>query len=431
MDIRKQTISGVKWTTVSTITIAISALVKISILARFLDASDFGLMALVSFILGFMDLFMDMGLTSAILHKQNITKKEYASLYWLNVGFSLFLLGVIVVLSPSIANFYDEPELSKIIQVAGLAIIFAAIGRQHKTIFQKHLQFRQIALIDIVAVVIALVLAIFLAVRGFGVYALVYSSLTQYAIGNLVYFILGNKNHPLLFHFNYSDTKPFLKIGAYQVGGQVVNYFNRDLDVLIIGKFFGAELLGGYSLAKQLVFRPTQVLNPIFTRVASPILAKFQSNLQVLKKNYFNLLNIIVSVNIPIYLGLAILAPWIVSLLYGPDFENIVNLVRILSVYMLFRAIGNPIGSLVIATGRTNLEFYWNLITLLIMPVTVIIGAQFSLEGVTLSLTLAMILMLYPSWFFLIRRLLGATFKEYLSALIPNYDLKKIWSSLK
>ena len=91
MSVKKQALSGVKWTTVSTITLALSALVKISVLARFLDASDFGLMALITFVLGFMDLFMDMGITSAILHKQNIKKQEYSSLYWLNVGFSIFL----------------------------------------------------------------------------------------------------------------------------------------------------------------------------------------------------------------------------------------------------------------------------------------------------------------------------------------------------
>jgi O-antigen/teichoic acid export membrane protein len=426
VNIKKQAISGVKWTTVSTITIAISSLLKISILARFLDVSDFGLMALVTFVLGFMDLFMDMGLTSAILHRQNIKKEEYASLYWLNVGFSLFLFVLILLISPIIANFYNEPELSKLMSIAGLAIIFSAAGRQYKTIFQKHLKFKKIAIIDITIVIIALISAIIFAVKGFGVYSLVFSALIQHALGNFTYFILGNLRQPLLFHFKYQETKPFLKIGMYQVGGQVINYFNRDLDVLIIGKFFGSELLGGYGLAKQLVFRPAQVLNPIFTRVASPVLAKFQSNVLILKKNYFKLLNLIVSVNIPIYLLVVIFAPLIVDILYGPNFQGIVTLVRILSLYMLLRAIGNPIGSLVIATGRTDLEFYWNLITLILMPISVIIGAQFSLEGVAISLTITMLVMLFPSWFFLIKKLLRASFKEYLIALIPNYNINKL-----
>ncbi len=105
MSIRKQAISGVKWTTVSTITLTVVNLLKISVLARFLDKSDFGLMALVTFVLGFMNLFMDMGLTSAILHRQEISKQEYASLYWINIFFSIILVGLIIILSPLIAGF--------------------------------------------------------------------------------------------------------------------------------------------------------------------------------------------------------------------------------------------------------------------------------------------------------------------------------------
>lgn len=421
MNIKSQVISGVKWTTVSTVMLAVSALLKISVLARFLDPSDFGLMALVTFVLGFMDLFMDMGLTSAILHKQHISNKEYASLYWLNIGFSFLLFALIAfLLTPLIATFYSDPELLKLIPLAGIAIIFSAIGRQYKTILQKNLVFKKIAIVDISAAIIALVIAVLLAIKGFGVYALIYSALVQYGIGNFVYFIIGNKKQRIIAHFNYGETKPFLKIGIYQVGGQVVNYFNRDLDILLIGKFFGSELLGGYSLAKQLVFRPAQILNPIFTRVASPILAKFQNDVNTLKQHYLKLVNVIVSVNIPIYIVIIVLAPTIVTVLYGQGFQEIIILVRVLSIYMIFRAIGNPAGSLVIATGRTDLEFYWNLLTLIIMPISVIIGSQFSLVAVTYSITITMILLVVPNWYFLVYKLTKATLKEYLRTLIPN-----------
>ena len=97
MSLKSKTISGVKWSTVSTITLAIVGLLKISVLARFLDAGDFGLMALVTFVLGFMNLFMDMGLTSAILHKQKISNDEYASLYWINIIFSFILFALIYI----------------------------------------------------------------------------------------------------------------------------------------------------------------------------------------------------------------------------------------------------------------------------------------------------------------------------------------------
>lgn len=426
MSTRKEAISGVKWTTVATVTIATCNLLKISILTRFLDKADFGLMALVMFVMGFMDLFMDMGLTSAILHKQHITKKQYSSLYWLNIVFSIFIYLFIFLTSTFIATFYNESELQKLIPIMAVGIIFAALGRQFKTILQKHIEFKTIALVEICSVLFSLAIAVYLAIHDYGVYALVYSALAQYLVSNGIFFIIGNKRQKLLAHFHYSETKPFLRIGIYQVGGQIINYFNRDLDILIIGKFFGSEILGGYSLAKQLVFRPAQVLNPIFTRVASPILAKMQFDKKTLKTNYLKLLNVVSSVNLPIYLGLIIFAPLVVNILYGEGYDSIVILVRILSVYMIFRVIGNPIGSLLIATGRTDLDFYWNMFTLIVLPIAILIGAQFSIESVALAITIAMFILLVPSWYFMIFKLTGASLKEYLFSLVPKIKLKEI-----
>ncbi len=422
MDIKKKAIYGVKWITVSTATLALSALLKISILARYLDTSDFGLMALVMFVMGFMSLFMDMGLSSAILHVQNIKKKEYASLYWLNTFFSILLFLIIYLISPLISNFYSEIELKELIRLMGISLILSTLGRQFKTILEKELMFKKIAIVEMVSAIFSLILAIFLAMLDYGIYALVYSALMQYFTSNFIFFIIGIKKKQLSFHFNYIETKPFLRIGVFQVGSQIVNYFNRDLDILIVGKFFGSELLGGYSLAKQLVFRPAQVLNPIFTKVASPILSRIQKNRNKLKSNYLMLLNIVATINMPIYLGVLVLAPWIVSVLYGSGYESIVILVRILSVYMVFRAIGNPAGSLLIATGRTDLGFYWNLITLTVLPIAIFIGAQFSIEMVATLITVAMAVLLLPSWYFLIYKLIGAKLNEFLISLIPNFS---------
>ena len=225
---KSKIVSGIKWTTIGTIVIALTALLKISILTRFLDKSDFGLMALIMFVLGFTDLFTDMGLTSAILHKQNISKKEYASLYWFNIGFSLLLYGLLLVVSPFIAGFYEEPRLIILIPLLGLNILASAIGRIFKTMEAKDLKFKYISIFEIFSAVLSLILAVILAVNNFGILSLVYSALLQYALQNLLYFIYGFRKYSLLFHYRFAETKPFLKIGIYQVGGQVINYFNRD-----------------------------------------------------------------------------------------------------------------------------------------------------------------------------------------------------------
>lgn len=419
MSIKKQAITGVKWTSLSTAFIALSAILKVSILARYLDKADFGLMALVMFVLGFMNLFMDMGLTTAILHKKGITKKEYASLYWLNLCISVLIFGVVYLITPLVSAFYGEKELLNLLPLMGLSLILFAIGQQFKTIQQKELKFKTISIIDVFSSFMSLGLASYLAINNYGVYSLVYSSLFQYLVANLLFLMLGISNVGLMMYYKFTDTKPFLKIGIYQVGGQIVNYFNRDFDILIIGKIFGPDILGGYSLAKQLVFRPVQLTNPVLTRVASPVLAKFQSNIKLLRESYLKLVNIVSSINTPIYIGCIIFAPIIVRIFYGEGYENIVTIVRILSVRMIFRSIANPMGSLIIATGRTDLGMAWNLMILPTVPIAVLIGAQFSIEWVAGSITISTILLFIPSWWFMIRKMSGAKFKDYVLSIIP------------
>lgn len=427
--LKSKTISGVKWTTFSTVALALVGIVKISVLARFLDAADFGLMALVTFVLGFMNLFMDIGLTSAILHKQEISENEYASLYWINIVFSLILFVLISLASSFIGAFYNEPELVVLIPIMAISIMLSALGRQFKTIEQKQLNFKYIAFTDISGAIVGLAVGVFTAIKGFGVYALVYAALVQYGISNGIYFVNGLRARGLILRFKYLETKPFLKIGIYQVGGQVVNYFNRDLDILLIGKFFGSEILGGYSLAKQLVQRPMQILNPIISKVASPVLAIIQKDKLQLKIKFLSFLNVVATINFVAYGILAILAYPIIFLLYGKDFLDITLLVQILSIYMFLRSVGNPVGSLVTATGRTNLEFYWNLLVLLVTPIVIYFGALYSIEMVAISLLIASLILLYPFWRLLIFKLCGATAREFFLSFVPRFG--RIYSLVK
>ncbi len=426
MSLKSQVILGLKWTTFATACLALTTIFKIGILARFLDKSDFGLMALVTFVMGFMSLFSDMGLSTAILHKQDISKKSYASLYWFNIFVSIILYTILFFIAPIVSNIYNEPLLRSLIPLIGLNVLFSSIGLQFKTIETKFFNFKQISIIDIIAGIMSLAIAVILAMMDYGVLALVYSSLVQYIITNICYFIIGFKKHGLLFHFKFSETLPFLKIGVYQVGGQVANYFNRDLDILLIGKFFSTDILGGYSLAKQLVFRPAQVINPILVKVASPTLAKFQNDLTTLKMNYLKLINIVASINIPVYAIIILFAPFIVEIMYGPGFESIVVLVRVLSIYMIFRAIGNPIGSLVIATGKTYLEFLWNILNLLTMPIVVYFACKISVLAVAISLVCYVGVLFVPSWRILVYTMTKASLKEYILAITKiNYRFLK------
>tara|TARA_B100000795_G_C22800605_1_gene441714 strand:+ start:1367 stop:2671 length:1305 start_codon:yes stop_codon:yes gene_type:complete len=421
MSLKKSSISGIKWVTSSTLIVTFSAIIKISILSRILDVSDFGLMAIVTFLLGFTTLFIDLGLTTAILHIDKISKKQYSSLFWLNVGFSVMLFGLLFFCAHFISEYYNELELEILIPLMAFGLVINALGSHYKTIEQKRLNFKLLALVDISAAIISLLVAVNFAVYGFGVYSLVYSSLLYTFLGSMFFFLRGMSKMRIELHFNTHDVKPFLKIGVFNIGGQVINFFNKEIDILIVGNIFGTEVLGGYSLAKQLVDRPLRVIRPIVLKVMSPILSIMKSNQENLKSNYLKIVRSVSTISTPIYLMFILFAEPIVSLFYGSEYEHIILLVRIFSGYMFFVSLRIPLGSLIIATGKTNMEFYWSLSAFVFMPIAVLIGANFSVEGVAIGMTITNIIYFFPMWRFLISPLLKVDFKEYLKAHIFSF----------
>ena len=419
--LKAQAIKGVQWTTIATIVLTAISVLKISILTRYIDKSDFGLFAIASFVINFTGLFIDLGISSAIIHKTSITKEEYASLYWLNIFFSIIIYIMILLLTPLLSSFYVLKELNFLIPIVSITIIISALGRQQKIVLQKTMNFKKIAIIDIIANFMGLVFATYLAFKGNKIYALVYSAIIIAIISSTLYVFESIKTNRIKLHFKYSETKPFLKIGIYQTGGQIINYFNKDIDILIIAKFYSPEILGSYSLAKQLVFRPMQIINPIINTVAAPLLAKVQNESNQLKNIYIKIVSLVSTVNLSVYFLFILFAKLIVCVLYGNQYVGISFLVQLLAVYMFFRSILNPVSSLLVATGKTKFDFTWNLLIFIIIPFFVIIGSTVSIYAVAVSLIILAFLLIIPSWYFLIRKLVNISLQEYLFSIVPKY----------
>lgn len=428
MNSRLSFINGVKWNSISTISLSTVGIIKIAVLTRFLDGREFGLFAILTFIIGILNLFMDFGLSSAIIHKLKINIKECSSLYWTNVFISLGLYFIVYNLSPVISKFYQEEKLMEIIPIISISILLAAVGNQFRVMFQKNMNFKVIMLIENTGSLIGFISAVVCAVKGLGIYSLVISTVAQYAINNLLYLVMGIKIFPILFHYSYTETKPFLKIGVFQFGSQIINYFNKELDLILIGKFFGTELLGFYHLAKQLASKPATIINPLLTKVATPFFSKFQKNIKDLKIRYLEILNLISTLNFIAYFILFISSKQLILLFYGEGYILLTDYVRYFSAYMFLRSLGNPIGSLTISLGETRLEFMWNIFVLCLIPMIIFFSAQYSVEMVLISLILAMLLLNFLSWKVLLNRLIIVGIREYLDAILPkpNSTLKRI-----
>lgn len=413
MTLKQKALKGVKWTGLSSVIRAIIQLIQLIILTHYLSPSDFGLMAIVTVIIGFSTVFVDLGISSAIIHKQNISNVQLSSLYWLNIMSGVIIFLCVYFLAPFVTDFYNEKALLPLIQILSLTFIFSAIGSQFGVLFQKELNFQFIAKVEILAIVASLFTAVFFAVNNYGVYALVYSSLTYIVLLNVIYVYYGIRLYRPSFIYKYKTIKGFVGFGLFQMGDNSINYFNSQLDTILIGKLVGIEALGLYNVAKTLTMRPISIFNPIITKVTFPVMSKIQDDIKNLKNIYLKTINYLLSVNLPIYFILIVMAEPILSVLFGQEWIKATILVQILSVLGIMRTIRNPVGSLLLAKGKANWSFWWNLTMLVFVPSVIYFGSQWGIVGIAAALTIFQTFLLFPSWLIQIRPLCGAEFIEY------------------
>lgn len=413
MKLKAQAISGIRWTALENAISLLVSLASISILTRFLVPEDFGLMAIAMVVIGFSQAFVDMGFSNAILYRQDLTSRQLSTLYWLNLCAGLIVFAILLIGAQLVAGFYAEPSLQAVVMLASINFLILPLGQQFAVLMRKEFKFHLLSKIGIFGRLLTLLVAVLLAYYGFGVYALVISNLVGAAVTTILMIYFGLTYHRPALQMHVSEVKDFFSFGAYQMMEKMANYFNSNIDTIIIGRALGVGDLGIYNIAKQLTMRPAQMINPIVTRVALPLMAKMQNDIPQLKNIYLTSINYLCSVNFPIYFMIYFFANDITLLMLGEKWLHAVPTIQLLAIYCALRSIGNPVGSLLLARGRAKLAFLWNLALLAILPVSMFIGSFWGLHGIAMSLVIMSLALMLPNWLVLVQPLCGAAFVEY------------------
>lgn len=209
--LKRKAVSSVKWNTVATIVVTVVQILRLSVLTRFLDVSDFGLIAVAAMVIGFTDIFSELGLTVAIIHEQNISSKQYSSVYWTNVLISVIIFVILWALTPFISIFYDNIVLNTIIPLLGIQILLNGFGKLFQTIKSKNLEYAFISKVRIYSSLIGFVVTITLAILDWGIYSLVIGQLSQVTITQGIYFIAGSKQQHIIGILTLKRYQGFLK----------------------------------------------------------------------------------------------------------------------------------------------------------------------------------------------------------------------------
>ena len=416
MSLKAKVLSGTKWVAFANVFKQVLQVLALIVYARLLSPDDFGLFAILMIFVGFLLLFTDMGTASALIHIDEPGEKLLSSVFYFNLMVGIAFTLLMFFLSEAIAGFFDDSALMVPLQIISLNFIIVAFAVVQKARYEKALDFKPVTLTESFAVLIGIIAGVAAAFSDLGVYSLVIQTLTTSLITTLLLWYLSSWR-PLLY-FSWRDIQSIWHYTANLSAFNFVNYFARNADNFLIGKFLGSSALGVYSLAYSIMLYPIQNISRILLRILFPAFSHIKEDNEKFKRAYLKALFFIALVSFPIMGGLIVTADLIVDVFFGEKWSNLAIILMILAPVGIIQSIGTTNGSIYMAKGSTSLLLKIGIVSSIVTVLFFIPGVYFGVEGVALSYLLSNLVMLYPvfkiSW-----RQIDLTIREGMALLAP------------
>lgn len=352
-NLKKKTAHGVIWSAIERFsTQGVQFLFGI-ILARMLTPADYGVIAMLTVFLAISQTFIDSGFSNAIIRKIDRTEKDMATMFFFNIGMSLFCYAVIFLLAPFIAQFYAMPELTLVLRVLALKIIVQSFNAVQTTTLVIRIDFKKQAKISLVCAVISGAVGIFFAYNGYGVWALVIQALFSTVLMSTLYWLVV-RWRPTCF-FSRESFKYLFSYGSKLLISGIIDTVYNNIYPLIIGKYYTPAQLGGYSKAEHFAQFPSLNITRILQRVSFPVLSKMQNEPERMRNGYLKFLNMSTFIVFPLMMGLFALAKPCTLLFLTDRWEGMIILLQILCLAMMWYPVHAINLNMLQVLGRSDL----------------------------------------------------------------------------
>jgi O-antigen/teichoic acid export membrane protein len=413
-DLKRVTLTSLGWASGGRVLQQLLRVLALTALARMLIPADFGLVAMVAVFTGFAAVLVDLGFTAALVARREVTEQHLASAFWLNAAMGVLLALAMSALAPVVAAIYDQPRLVAIMPLLSLAFPLSALSAVQVALAQRTMDFRRLALVEGGATLISLAAAVTAAAGGLGVWSLVVQALTEAGCGTLGLW-LTSAWRPTR-RFDRAAVRELMSFGGNLVGFNVMNYWIRNADNFLVGRFAGAGALGFYSRAYALMLLPLSQVTWVTGRVMFPALARMAHETERVKRVYLDATSLIAFVTFPLMAILVVAAePFILTVL-GPKWDEAIPLFRLLGLAGLLQSVSATAGWLYQSQGRTDLMFRWGLVNGAVTVGAFAVGIHWGAIGVATAYLLRTILFV-PLSFVIPGRLIGMRLREVLHVL--------------
>jgi len=406
---------GVLWSGISVLTVSLLHFTTTAVLARFLSPVDFGTVGMATVVAGMVSLFGNFGLGAALVQRKNVEDIHLSTVFCINLLVGALLCVISIILSPIAAEFFHNPQVKSVIFLLAFTYIIGSLSSVNSILLTKNIEFKKIAFVEIISAVSQSVIAIILALKGYGFWSIVIGMV----VGRVINTILNIIMYPWIPSLRFSSEKfhELFRFGRNLFGASLINYFNANSDYLITGRLLGAASLGYYQFAYRVPHLVLTNFSQTITKVLFPVFSKIQDDDEKLRRGYIKTLKIISMIAFPATFGLMVVANEFVNVVYGKKWLPVVTPLQILCFSAMVKSVFTTMGSVFNSKGRPDLGFKWNLFLLPIIATSLIIGSRWDVNGVAIAMTLTAFISIIAAR--MAANLIGLGFFDYLRSFYP------------
>lgn len=412
-----KTTRGVLWAGIDRFGIVLLQFVINLVLARLLTPGDFGCISMILIFVAVSQTLIDGGFGAALIQKIDATQRDYSTIFYWNALFSVGLYLIIYASAPSVSTFFRMPLLEDMLRVLGIVIIINSLSLVQRTILRKAINFKIIAIVDIISYSASAVIAIYLAHRDFGAWSIVGMQLSIASISTILLWGLSKWRPSLTFSFN--SLKSLFSYGGFLLIASIMQEVCTHIQGVVIGRRFSAAETGLYSQAKKMDEVASMTLPAVFCQVLFPIYSEKQNNISELRSMLSQNMKMISFIIFPLMMLLIIVAKPLFILLYGNQWIDAVPYFQILCIGGFFSALYNFNYYAVAAVGKSKALFYWGCYKWGVLLVLLLIGASFSMLGVLIAMVISNI-NIYLTNALLAQRYVGYRLGQQIVDIIPT-----------
>ncbi len=389
------------WLASSKAVVQVLSLISTLAVARILDPSDYGTMAVVTLLVSVSAMLSEFGAGGAIIQFPALEKRELNGCFWLTLGLALAIYALLAVSAPLIADWFHNPALVSVLRVAGLALPLATLRVVPESLLRRAMRFDSIARAHIVAAALCIPTVIALAVNGAGVWALVASALVMAGV-QTVSMYASTRWMPGL-DVGSSRTRALLHFARHTLGSRVCWSVYQQMDIVVLGRYVSAAGVGIYSMAMQLVVFPIERIFSLVNEISYPAMAQSQGDLPGLRYGLVRSLKLVMIIALPLYVGLALVAGDLIPLLLTEKWAPVVPIMQVLCAYGIVSSFAVLQAPVLMSRYRPDLMFRYSLGQMVVMPLAFWAG---SVAGGVLGVALAWVLVYPVGLFWLTRQMI-------------------------